>query len=68
MCQHSRHLVAAGTATVVAITAIARKMADLIWAIAKAVAVPPEDKGVRDGQQTDDIRIRPMRRVGGGTR
>ena len=41
MCQRYRHLVAAGKAKVVDITAIAREMAGFNWAIAKAVTVPP---------------------------
>lgn len=36
MCQRYRHLVAAGKAKVVVITAIAREMAGFIWAIARA--------------------------------
>lgn len=36
MCQRYRHLVAAGRAKVVVITAIAREMAGFIWAIARA--------------------------------
>ena len=35
MCQRYRHLVAAGKAKVVVITAIAREMAGFIWAIAR---------------------------------
>ena len=49
MCQRYRHLVAAGKAKVVVITAIAREMVGFIWAIAKAVTATPEDKGVREG-------------------
>lgn len=49
MCQHYRHLVAAGKAKVVVITAIAQKMVGFIWAIAKAVTATPEDKWVREG-------------------
>lgn len=41
MCQRYRHLVAAGKAKVVVITAIAREMVGFIWAIANAVTVPP---------------------------
>jgi transposase len=41
MCQRYRHLVAAGKAKVVVITAIAREMIGFIWAIAKTVMVPP---------------------------
>ncbi|PIL22139.1 hypothetical protein P775_01325 [Puniceibacterium antarcticum] len=40
MCQRYRHLVAAGKAKVVVITAIAREMVGFIWAIAKTVMVP----------------------------
>jgi transposase len=40
MCQRYRHLVAAGKAKVVVITAIAREMAGFIRAIAKAVTAP----------------------------
>lgn len=45
MCQRYRHLVAAGKATVVVITAIAREMVGFIWAIAKAVTVSPAGGG-----------------------
>jgi transposase len=38
MCQCYRHLVAAGKAKVVVITAIAREMAGFIWAIARTAA------------------------------
>ncbi len=41
MCQRYRHLVAAGKAKVVVITAIAREMVGFIWAIAKTVMVSP---------------------------
>lgn len=41
MCQRYRHLVAAGKAKVVVITAIAREMAGFIWAIARAVTAAP---------------------------
>lgn len=36
MCQRYRHLMAAGKAKVVVITAIAREMAGFLWAIARA--------------------------------
>ncbi len=49
MCQRYRHLVAAGKAKVVVITAIAREMVGFIWAIAKAVAVPPGNTQVHKG-------------------
>jgi transposase len=45
MCQRYRHLVAAGKAKVVVITAIAREMAGFIWAIARAVTVPSGGAG-----------------------
>lgn len=38
MCQRYRHLVAAGKAKVVVITAIAREMVGFIWAIARTVS------------------------------
>lgn len=41
MCQRYRHLVAAGKAKVVVVTAIAREMLGFDWAIARAVTVPP---------------------------
>ena len=41
MCQRYRHLVAAGKAKVVVITAIAREMAGFIWAIARATTPVP---------------------------
>lgn len=41
MCQRYRHMVAAGKAKVVVITAIAREMVGFIWAISKAVTTPP---------------------------
>lgn len=41
MCQRYRHLLAAGKAKVVVITAIAREMVGFIWAIAKAVTAAP---------------------------
>lgn len=41
MCQRYRHLVAAGKAKVVVITAIAREMVGFIWAIARAVTAAP---------------------------
>lgn len=41
MCQRYRHLVAAGKAKVVIITAIAREMVGFIWAIARAVTTAP---------------------------
>lgn len=49
MCQRNRHLVAAGKAKVVVITAIAREMVGFIWAIAKVVAVPPGNTGLHEG-------------------
>lgn len=49
MCQRYRHLVAAGKAKVVVITAIAREMVGFLWAIAKAVAVPPGNTEVHEG-------------------
>ncbi|RJL07703.1 IS110 family transposase [Paracoccus siganidrum] len=49
MCQRYRHLVAAGKAKVVVVTAIAREMVGFLWAIAKAVAVPPGNTEVREG-------------------
>lgn len=49
MCQRYRHLVSVGKAKVVVITAIAREMVGFIWAVAKAVAVPPGKTGVREG-------------------
>ena len=41
MCQRYRHLVAAGKAKVVVVTAIAREMLGFVWAIARAVIAPP---------------------------
>lgn len=41
MCQRYRHLIAAGKAKAVVITAIAREMAGFIWAIARAVTTAP---------------------------
>lgn len=41
MCRRYRHMVAAGKAKVVVITAIAREMVGFIWAIAKAVTALP---------------------------
>jgi len=41
MCLRYRHLVAAGKAKVVVITAIAREMVGFIWAIARAVSTVP---------------------------
>ena len=41
MCQRYRHLVAAGKAKVVVVTAIAREMLGFVWAIARAVTAPP---------------------------
>lgn len=41
MCQRYRHLLAAGKAKVVVITAIAREMVGFIWAIARAVTAAP---------------------------
>lgn len=41
MCPRYRHLLAAGKAKVVVITAIAREMVGFIWAIAKAVTAAP---------------------------
>ena len=38
MCQRYRHLMAAGKARVVVITAIAREMVGFIWAIARIAA------------------------------
>ena len=49
MCQRYRHLVAAGKAKVVVVTAIAREMVGFLWAIAKAMAVPPGNTEVREG-------------------
>lgn len=40
MCQRYRHLVAAGKAKVVVVTAIAREMLGFVWAIARAVTTP----------------------------
>ena len=41
MCQRYRHLVAAGKAKVVVVTAVAREMLGFVWAIARAVTAPP---------------------------
>ena len=41
MCQRYRHLIAAGKAKVVVVTAIAREMLGFVWAIARAVTTPP---------------------------
>ena len=41
MCLRYRHLVAAGKAKVLVITAIAREMVGFIWAIARAVKTVP---------------------------
>ncbi len=41
MCQRYRHLIAAGKAKVVVVTAIAREMLGFVWAIARAVTAPP---------------------------
>ena len=41
MCQRYRHLVAAGKAKVVVITAIARERTGFIWAIARATTPVP---------------------------
>lgn len=40
MCQRYRHLIAAGKAKVVVVTAIAREMLGFVWAIARAVTAP----------------------------
>ena len=41
MCQRYRHLIAAGKAKVVVVTAIAREMLGFVWDIARAVIAPP---------------------------
>lgn len=43
MCQRYRHLIAAGKAKVVVVTAIAREMLGFVWAIARAVTAPSAD-------------------------
>ncbi len=68
MCQRSRHLVAAGKAKVVIVTAIAREMAGFIWAIAKMVTAAPAHTAGQDAWRKGHSSGRPMRRVGGGTR
>lgn len=68
MCQRSRHLVAAGKAKVVVVTAIAREMAGFIWAIAKMVTAAPAHTAGQDVWRKGHSSGRPMRRVGGGTR
>lgn len=49
MCQRYRHLVAAGKAKVVVITAIAREMAGFIWAIARATTSVPGEEAWAQG-------------------
>lgn len=41
MCPRYRHLITAGKAKVVVVTAIAREMPGFVWAIARAVTAPP---------------------------
>jgi transposase len=49
MCQRYRHLVAAGKAKVVVITAIAREMVGFIWAIARSVTPVPRGEARAQG-------------------
>ena len=61
MCQRYRHLVAAGKAKVVVITAIAREMAGFIWAflhVVDAAAGPRRGRAVRAAGRDDGGGVR----------